>query len=550
MKNIARILFVLSATAALCLGDDPLDGFRKSQLSLKSEIKAPSLLEQARLALAAPEKTDVLRDLLDVKKQSGSFLRYLFADQTSGDLWAAMLLALENARTDEQTGGTPHTAGSTSLVSKPGAAAVLSAAVEAGALTQSTSNGAQATFRGNVVGVARMLLGEDVYRFCKPAPGTESIVKSCDQGVARFLKPLSFSVTLDPNGQKAVTVPVTGSATAPPGASSIPASVNLPSTTQRVSAWGVRYSLRNPHVLDSQKNRSAYFGGLIKAGNDLADKTSGFFLQSNADDTYREWLWGLDKDGNKIGDGAIDNLAKLSPDISQSAFEDAFSKELDRLVKKLRENNKDFDAQGGAAWRSYQDYFAARETALDALNGATMLTLEYTHNDPANQPSLSNLRFILSWQASKTVMLTANLAAEMYNTLPQGVKVTRFRDLQAAAQMDISLQQWGKLGNPVLSAAGYFQYQHDPALINITSANLAPGTNIPLPNGAATVLGQKGSIGIGQVKLTIPFKSTGVSFPIGVTWSNRTELIKATDVSGHIGITFDLDSLFTQKKSQ
>ena len=55
---------------------------------------------------------------------------------------------------------------------------------------------------------------------------------------------------------------------------------------------------------------------------------------------------------------------------------------------------------------------------------------------------------------------------------------------------------------------------------------------------------------VGQVMLVDddqPFKSTGVSFPVAVTWSNRTELIKGNDVSGHIGIQYDLDGLFTQK---
>jgi len=48
---------------------------------------------------------------------------------------------------------------------------------------------------------------------------------------------------------------------------------------------------------------------------------------------------------------------------------------------------------------------------------------------------------------------------------------------------------------------------------------------------------------IAQAKITIRMKDTGVKIPIGVTWSNRTELIKANDVRGHIGLTYDFDSL-------
>jgi hypothetical protein len=56
----------------------------------------------------------------------------------------------------------------------------------------------------------------------------------------------------------------------------------------------------------------------------------------------------------------------------------------------------------------------------------------------------------------------------------------------------------------------------------------------------------KGNIGLGQAKLTIPVKGSGVQIPISLTWSNRTELILENDVRGNIGITFDLDKLFAK----
>ncbi len=145
-------------------------------------------------------------------------------------------------------------------------------------------------------------------------------------------------------------------------------------------------------------------------------------------------------------------------------------------------------------------------------------------------------------------MVTANLAAEIYNTLPAGAVVSRFRDAQAAVEADLSLPQWGSIGSPTLSAAGYYQYMHDPALLTIPTGMVAPGTNIVLPGDATVLLGQKGSIGIGQIKLTLPFKSTGVKFPVAVTWANRTELVKGSNLSAHIGISFDLDTLLAKSK--
>jgi len=47
-----------------------------------------------------------------------------------------------------------------------------------------------------------------------------------------------------------------------------------------------------------------------------------------------------------------------------------------------------------------------------------------------------------------------------------------------------------------------------------------------------------------NIKLEIPI-AAAVSFPISITYSNATELIKEHDVRGSFGITFDLDKLRT-----
>ena len=145
-------------------------------------------------------------------------------------------------------------------------------------------------------------------------------------------------------------------------------------------------------------------------------------------------------------------------------------------------------------------------------------------------------------------MLTLNLSGSIYDSLPAGVTVSRWRDAQAAGQIDIALGQIGSLTTPTFSAAGYFQYMRDPALITIGSGDLAPGTNIQLPNTAATLLAKPGNTAIGQIKLTFPMKNSGISIPLAVTWANRTDLIKANDVSGHFGLSFDLDSLLSHAK--
>ena len=56
----------------------------------------------------------------------------------------------------------------------------------------------------------------------------------------------------------------------------------------------------------------------------------------------------------------------------------------------------------------------------------------------------------------------------------------------------------------------------------------------------------KGNLIVGQAKLTIPVKGSGIKIPLSVTVANRTELIKEKEVRANIGITFDLDAIFAR----
>jgi hypothetical protein len=546
--STARQLSLIVCTAALCAAasvDHRLDGFRAAP-PVDGAPQASNLLEQARLSLAVTDATTkeaVLRELVAFQRGGiGSFLKYMVAQQVANQALQQFLTTLENLRTDKQNGGGPNTAGSTSLVSLPGAPAVLSAAVESGAVTQSTGNGPQTTFRGNLVGIGRLLLAQDQFPFCVNIdPKTQKPPKSCDSGIVRVLKPFSFSVSTDANGKTTNNVPVTGNATTNSSAnpSSLPSSVNLAGNSQRVSAWTARYTILNPRALDSQQNRTTFANALSDTSTTLLTNLNVLLAKPTQEDpkaffnVYRDWVA-----------SAVKRLAVLPPTTTSTQFEAAFAEQLDLLIQQINSS----DPLWAGAWKSLEAYFGARETALESLNQGTIVTLEYINNKPLNQPATSDVRAIVSWQASNSISLTANAAFTIYNSLPVGAVVSRFRDAQASAQVDFSMGQLGTLGSPTLSAAGYFQYMHDPALINITNADLAPGTNISLPSGAATVLGQKGNIAIAQLKFTLPFKSTGVKFPVAVTWANRTELIKANDVSGHIGVSFDLDTLLAKAK--
>jgi hypothetical protein len=117
-----------------------------------------------------------------------------------------------------------------------------------------------------------------------------------------------------------------------------------------------------------------------------------------------------------------------------------------------------------------------------------------------------------------------------------------------AAQFDRPLGD--RITHPAtLALAGYYQYQFDPTVLKIGPGNLVPGTTITLPQDASVLLSKSGTIVIAQAKLRLDMKSTGLKIPFGVSWANRTERLNASDIRGHIGLTYNFDSLFSLKPS-
>jgi hypothetical protein len=101
--------------------------------------------------------------------------------------------------------------------------------------------------------------------------------------------------------------------------------------------------------------------------------------------------------------------------------------------------------------------------------------------------------------------------------------------------VDIPLKDITNVGRPVLSFSGEFlRLVEEPIGQKVTN------------NGAT--IDRRGNIGLFQTKVSIPIKNSGVTIPISLTYASRTELVKESDRRGNIGITFDLDSLFSKAK--
>jgi hypothetical protein len=82
------------------------------------------------------------------------------------------------------------------------------------------------------------------------------------------------------------------------------------------------------------------------------------------------------------------------------------------------------------------------------------------------------------------------------------------------------------LGSAALDTAIYYQYQHAPAILNVTPATPLPGVAFTdLPASATSVFADTGNIILGQIRLVLAPGTSSVRIPISITGSNRTELI-------------------------
>jgi hypothetical protein len=215
--------------------------------------------------------------------------------------------------------------------------------------------------------------------------------------------------------------------------------------------------------------------------------------------------------------------------------------------------------------RALDAFNAAVYTVLNQARGTPLATVSYTYSTPASKPATHDFTAVLSElfrggqeikdasgkdtgqkDGTRTFLsgaqLTGNFTASLYAKIPTGATYGRFPDLQASAEFDKPFG--GTIAEPrgVFSLAGYGQYQYDPTVLNITSGNLVPGTNISLPANAQVLLGTKGWIGVAQGKIVFNI-SKGLSLPVAVKWSNKTDLSKRNDIRGQLGLSYDLSAL-------
>jgi hypothetical protein len=291
---------------------------------------------------------------------------------------------------------------------------------------------------------------------------------------------------------------------------------------QQISSYSLRldlYNKRDPRHSSYRKKWDSLISNKGQAFTQDASKILAFFNPGRAEYDPQLGAWKKSAQDAVIGASAKDVEKVLRDRLGDKLRAVPLRPELKAIVESFEAN--------------VNSYLADRGNLLKEVANGLIVTFEFTNNRPGNQPNYSNFNLIGEFSPFKgRADLTTNASFSTFDKKPTGPNGKTARDLQLSAQLDVPLGDIAKTGPFVFTMSG--KYQHTFA--DITTTGTTPTTV------------KKGSIGIGQLKFTIPVKGSGVKIPLSVTFSNHSELIKESRVRGNIGVTFDLDTIFSKLK--
>jgi hypothetical protein len=468
-------------------------------------------------------------------------------------------------RAFQQNGASVGSGGSTNLVSKGATAKALAVAAEYGALTESVSGGT-VTVQGQLGGLADALLQNGVTPNC--AGILRGVTTCVSSTVLNKLNRFSYSVAFDVSPSSQTT---SGTAT----------------STSTSTAQPVNFTVTT-HSVSSVTGKLALIRGAAASGTDIQSKLNNIAasLPKNSADLQAsaQALWKLRltdaawcpadvqatnahlADGQKIACDRPEmqtwTIGTRDLVLAAANLDDAYAQWESRatallLAFRAGQTDPNFDQELTGATAAYainiSAYQAGEDKYFESLRKDPVLSVEYDYNRPASAPSNSTFRLIYGQNVGKTLTLTANGAASIYNSQPSSAipGASLLRDVQIAGEASYDFSKGKKLsliGNSLASAAYYFQDQTSPAILNVTPGTPVSGvTFVGLPSSATQVYGQTGKVHIVQGRFTYTPGTSGVSIPISISWSNRTELVvNANSIwRGQVGISYDFDSLFS-----
>ena len=405
----------------------------------------------------------------------------------TGVLLRALQIYTED-RSDKQVGATASASGTTTLVSKGTVPKILGLAVENGAVTQ-TQDGTTVTFRTNVGGAVRALAGKGFFQLAQDSDPS-----------LWLLDRLSGSVSFD-------TSRGAGDAT-------------LTADQQQLSQLTARIQVVNHRDPQGATALLRWRQQLFPLQTQISKDAVILSEAIEADGAVQAWLAAA---ADAISAAKAATAAKPA-DEQVAALEAALKTAETKFPGALQ---PDTIAALTAFERSSSAFVMERDTVLKGLANGVLASLEYTNDRPIKAPHTSNVRLI--GEVGGTVDLTGNASLTFFDQTPIGA-TRSVRDVQFSGQLDIKMGSADDVGAFILSAGAKYVRQFE---------NSFSDDGVMLPNS-------KGTIAVGQVKLTVPVKGAGIRVPLSVTFANRTELITEHIVRANVGVTYDLDTIFAR----
>ncbi len=503
----------------------------EDQLPALLPVDCPALIDLLSTATAPADREQVARRLVTMNLHPACLAEALVADDKQSASFGAFLKALENARTDKQSGASTGTGGSTNLVSKGTTAKVLSIAAEYGALTESVSKQV-ITVQGSLDGVPAALVRHSLVRYC-PSSGTPDCV---NRTLIETLQRFSYAVSFD-TSQSAQRVSGTPSGTTQGAAQPITFMADghsITAATLRAVIWNARdhvsKTFQSAWVAQVTKSPAA----LNQAATNLMAVTVALVATVEGDTNYKPWQ-----------DETVRQLAAASGREQVTAIWTERQRVLAELLRPAHADMFDKARQERTVLGAYQ----FEEDAVVAALQKPIVTFQYDYKQPANQPATSTLRLIFDKGIANGWSFAANAAVELYDETPSSAiaGAGRVRDAQFGAQLQRDLGTLNLLGAAALAATYYFQYQNSPSILNVTPLTPLDGISlVGLPSTATQVFATKGNIHVAQVRLVLGPAQSSARFPVSISYSNRTELIDQPAWRAQIGVSYDFDSLFSK----
>ena len=460
----------------------------------------------------------------------GNLETFVFWLDKNGKAKAANAATASTAqsRTDQQTTAPASSPGSTSTTSKGSVPWLLGLAEEYGGLTQSVS-GSTTTVNGNISNIVKAI-------------NKKSYQKSFDAWPNNQILPLvdkaSFSLGFNTGTNSSSSS--TSTSASPSSFSSATAHIDL-------------YNHRDPR---DKKWRGSWAEWINGQKVNLPQAVQGFQPEVHSMYLADETKWQSD---TTVTLTKLDQYLGATKD-SQADQDKEISKQLNTIWTDFNTRICSLEAKDPVLLQINTDfsntlklYQQGYQSVENKINKSAVLSFEYTFTNQSSvalpksttqsyaigttAPDLSAFNLIFQSPLSRNggAQFTANASTTLFMSPSAQLHLTPVRDFKFSADADFPLPALDKLSKSTLSLSALVQDLLQEPLGQKVTVNGVSVTNT-------------GTIILGQAKWTFPAGTSGVSFPISFTGSNRTDLIKEKTVKGTIGISYNLDSLFSQQK--